>query len=420
MEQIKRTLKEAIDLDTMKVISIDDLIDSMNAGTEKYDYIRHEATGRSQANNPRYVCAKCGHSVYAPLEPSKKLPYWQHFKGAPTDCIWWTGNNHTIDEVSARQFQGAQESPLHLKIKTHVAECLNLDENASEIKIEEYIFDENKDKRKPDVQAVWQEKRIVFEIQLATTQIPIILARESFYKEQGIPLIWFVWNFEECELIDMNQSIRDIYRRHYNNLFSIDTETMALSIENNKLMFRVFANGYDGWHNRIFSLDDIDFCKVGSPQGFWVPISVGQKLRQEWIEATDEEGTCRHARENVFNSLNNECQLNADYYDDFMNRDIHTLINMILSLECGRPIGTHQKNIVEFANTFLAGAERHRYVQIFKLFAKWFKHDDLLNRKSVQKKIELAMQEEQITKGSIPSKIIRFLFDDWIEYHSKK
>ncbi len=420
MEQVKRTLKEAIDLDTMKVITIDDLINSMDSGTEEYDYIRHEATGRAQANKHRYVCSKCGYPVYAPLEPSKKLPYWQHYKGAPTDCIWWTGNNQSIDEVSAKQFQGAQESPLHHKIKTHVAESLSKDNSVSEIKVEQYIIDDNKDKRKPDVQANWKGQRVVFEIQLATTQIPIILAREAFYKEQGIPLIWLVWNFEECELIDMNQSIRDIYRRHHNNLFSIDEETMALSAENERLMFRVYAHGYDGWENLILSLEDLNFSKAGSPQGFYLPTSLGQKLRQEWIDGTDLDGTKHEVRERIFNLLNRECHLNADYHYDFMDRDIHTLINMIISLECGQPIGTHQKNLVEFANTFLAGSERHRYVHIFKLFAGWFNREDLVQRQSVQKKIKVAMQEKQIGKGSVPSKIIRFLFNDWIESYAEK
>ena len=44
MGNVQRTLKEAIDLDTMKVITSDNLMALCDDEMDKYDKIRHEST----------------------------------------------------------------------------------------------------------------------------------------------------------------------------------------------------------------------------------------------------------------------------------------------------------------------------------------------------------------------------------------
>ena len=174
----QRTLKEAIDLDIMSKITSDDLL---AGGMDYYQKIRHNATGRHLENNYQYACAKCGHGVYVTLR--NKKPLWQHFRGAPQDCPWWTGDPDTVTQVSANQFQGQQESPLHSKLKFLIKELLQNDSRIEKITIEKTIIGKN-GRRKPDVQASYQGKDLSFEVQLATTQIPIILSREKFYQNE--------------------------------------------------------------------------------------------------------------------------------------------------------------------------------------------------------------------------------------------
>lgn len=412
MGSVQRTIKEAIDLDTMKVITSDNLMALCDDKMDKYDKVRHEATSRHQQNNPRYVCAKCGHSVYAPLEPSRKLPYWQHFKGAPTDCEWWTGSSETIDSISAKQFQGAQESPLHIKLKHHVADVLKMDKAASEVKVEEYILEETKQKRKPDVQATWKERRLAFEIQLATTQIPIILAREDFYVRNDFALIWVVWDFIVSPLNQMNQAIRDVYRRHNNNLFSIDRETMELSNINRALTLRVFAHGYNGWNSKLLSLDDLIWQEKASPYGLSLPQTWGQDFRERWIKSTSSDGMRFETSRSLFNELDKELNLKVDYYD-FMGEAIPNLVNMVISLKLGYPIGSSQNNLLELANTFLSSKVRYQYADIFIYFAKRFNRNEIFERASIQKKIKVAKSEPQTSKGAMASKVLHALFDDW-------
>ena len=173
-----RTLKDAIDLDTMSKITSDDLLAK---GMDYYHQIRHIATERRLVNDHRYVCAKCGNGVYVTLR--NKQPLWQHFRGAPYDCPWWTGNPDTIAKVSANQFQGQQESPLHSKLKYLIEELLKNDSRIKNIHVEKTIIGEN-GRRKPDVQASFHNRDLAFEVQLSTTQIPIILSREKFYQDE--------------------------------------------------------------------------------------------------------------------------------------------------------------------------------------------------------------------------------------------
>src|SRR6266545_3454092 len=109
----RRTIKRVVDLSSMHSITSDSLI-AMNG--DDYQVLRRAATRARLDRKARYVCAKCGHAVYAPREARTGQPYWKHHPGASQSCPWWTGTPVSVDTISAQQFDGAQESPLHVKI----------------------------------------------------------------------------------------------------------------------------------------------------------------------------------------------------------------------------------------------------------------------------------------------------------------
>lgn len=111
---LRRTLKRVVDLAAMHSITSDALI---AMSKDDYQVLRRAATRARLDRKARFVCAKCGHAVYAPREGRTGQPYWKHHPGAPQLCPWWTGTPASVDIVSAQQFDGAQESPLHAKIK---------------------------------------------------------------------------------------------------------------------------------------------------------------------------------------------------------------------------------------------------------------------------------------------------------------
>lgn len=98
-KQFMRTLKRAIDLETMLTLSSDAL---MGMSKDEYQVVRRLATRARLDRRPRYVCGLCGHAVYAPREGRTGQPYWKHHPGAPEDFLWWTGTPSGVDVVSAR------------------------------------------------------------------------------------------------------------------------------------------------------------------------------------------------------------------------------------------------------------------------------------------------------------------------------
>lgn len=399
-----RTLREAIDHDTMQKITSDDLLDG---GMDYYQKIRHNATDRHLEHDYRYSCAKCGHWVYVTLR--NKKPLWQHYKGAPQDCPWWTGDPDTVAQVSAKQFQGQQESPLHHRLKYLIEELLKPDSNAKNVMVEKTIANEQGERRKPDAQATYKDKDVAFEIQLATTQIPIILSREKFYRKQSRHLIWLTWQFEEKPLEEIPQSLIDVYYRHNKNIFSLDDEAIALSKEQKTLIMKVHAYGYNGWKQSLVSLEDLIWSDKRLPYVLSLPQTYSADFRQRWLEKVTSEGMKWSDQERLIGELAVKCSVFAD---SEMIENLTRLFNCMLSLECGKPIGTREANLFSYSNTFLSAKARHKYAVLFEQTAKKFGCNDILKKDTVHKKLAEAKTAQQV-KGSLEAKVIKLAFEDW-------
>ncbi len=402
-----RTLKTVIDVDTMKTISAENL---MAASPTEYNFIRRAATRSWQRGDPRFVCVRCGHPVYAPL--LFKRPYWKHFAGAPSNCRWWTGRTQSPEAVSARQFLGNQESALHLRIKNIIAELLGLDPETDDIVVDRFIVADG-GRRRPDVRARYGGKGVAFEIQLATTQLPIILAREEFYERHGVHLIWVTWNFEPGNFEDIPQSIKDIYTGHNENIFSLDIETINQSRREATLVIRAHHLGSQGWISRLVTLDQLTWPIEALPYAIAPVEDWSEKFKKKWIS--------NHAAGRM--TWQTECEFLATLINclqlpctpsDLQSCDLTSLINCLLSLETGHPIGSAQSNILEVLNTFLYAKRRHQYAKILQFAAQRTGHSNLLSAKSVVDKLEVALAAKQVERSTYAARIVRALFPNWL------
>lgn len=408
MQQRKRTLKRAIDLESLETISSDQLLAYER---DEYQRIRRIATKSHKDGKPRYTCEKCGHGVYAPLDQNRK-PLWQHFKNAPTNCPWGSNKNKTIDEVSAKQFQGRQESPLHKKIKEAVAEILEFDPCCEDIRIEETVFGEE-GRRKPDVYCTYKGDKFAFEVQLAFTQIPIIMAREEFYKNEGINLVWLTWNFEEKPLDQINQSFIDIYYSHSQNIFSLNDDIIARSKTEKSLHFLVHALRVGVWERKTVNLGQLQYNEHNLPYFFKREPTWEEKIKERWI-ATFEQKQEWALRRKILEEVITRQMYQADVYK-LEEEDFPELIDALCSFEAGYPTNSNQSNLTELANTFLSSKRRHRYAKVFAYCARKTRHKEVLEKTSVMKKLSEAIQAEQISRGQTQALLIRKLFPNWVD-----
>lgn len=410
--RLQRTLKRAVRLQDMTVISSDDLL---RIDADGYQGIRRAATRARNEGQPAFVCDNCGFAVYAPREPKTRLPFWRHHKGAPRSCPWWTGEPGSTDDVSASQFQGVQESPLHLRVKHLVAELLAADPRTEpgSVVVDEYVV-HGETRRRPDVRAIYDGRPIAIEIQLATTQIPIIVAREDFYQREGRHLIWLTWNFVPVERAHLLTAFEDIFYSHNKDLFSLDDEVVSESRERGAFLVRAFWE-HGGWNSKITTLPDLEWPPSGLPYAVAPPLPWHRAFRARWLAATTVHGTPWAARKELYGELAEK--LGDDSIDASMleEADFGALLNAMLSFVEGKPVGSAQRNLTELINTFLASERRFRFARIMRKVITVTGVSDILDKPSVAAKFSRAMEDAQDGPGSLSGRVVLLLFAELFE-----
>lgn len=409
----QRTLKRAVRLSDMTVVTSDDLL-RMDA--DSYHEIRRETTRARNDGQVAFVCDECGFPVYAPRQPITKQPMWRHHKGAPEQCPWWSGDPRSVDMVSASQFQGAQESPLHVKLKNTVAELLAADPltEPGSVVVDQYISHGDA-KRKPDVRATYDGKPLAFEIQLATTQIPIIVAREDFYQSEGRHLIWLTWNFQPVERSCLRTAFEDIFYSHNKNMFSLDDEAIALSRATSRFLLRAFWNHGEDWKSKILPLSALEWPSIGLPFAVSpppAPPTWALDFRSRWLAATTQIETPWPARKSLFEEMADHLNLEVEGAHELDQADYASLLNAILSFVTNQPVGSAQQNLYEVINSFLVSKRRMRFARVMRKVITVTQGSAFFERRSVADKFEVAEGHEQDDPDSMTGRIVVALFPE--------
>lgn len=407
---VRRTIKHAVDLDRMTTITSDDLL---TMHPDAYQEIRRSGARARKKGLARFVCGACGEPVYAPLEPHTRLPYWQHHLGARPTCPWWSGAGSNVETVSARQFDGAQESPLHARIKTTLGALLALDPHVARgsVVIDEYLVTE-RGRRRPDVRAIYQGQPLAVEVQLASTQIPIIVGREDFYETEAYRLLWVTWRFEPVAPSELQASFNDIFYSHDKTIFSVDEDTIGLSRDRREVMVRAFWQQGDGWTSSLYALSQLSWLPSGRAFAPPPPLPWHEDFKARWRAATGADGTRWSQRLDLLAELASHVDL-----EDKTGRaleDVHfdELINCMLSLVHGSPVGSRRRHLAEMLGTFLQPQRHHRYARLIRRFVTLTGRGDLMRANGIQRTFEMALRSPQEDPASETGRIVLALFPD--------
>jgi hypothetical protein len=82
--------------------------------------------------------------------------------------------------------------------------------------------------RKPDVRARLGELSIAFEVQLSTTHLNVVVARQDFYLREGGLLVWVFANFDADA---RRLTFDDIFYNNNQNAFLVNERTVVISLE---------------------------------------------------------------------------------------------------------------------------------------------------------------------------------------------
>ena len=214
----------------------------------------------------RFICPECKQPVKISGHKLSRgrVCYFAHFKDSD-DCSYKTGTNRTKEEIERLKYSLVQESERHKRLKSVIASALQGEKSRAmgveNVECEKRI---NSDIpylkwRRPDVYAEYNGRKYVFELQLSTTFVSVIVDRDIFYRLNDYNIIW-IFNFEDNEeYVNLyNLMCKDIYYANKRNVFIFDADAEEKSIERGELILKCRWLDENGiWsQDQYVSLDD--------------------------------------------------------------------------------------------------------------------------------------------------------------------
>lgn len=267
--ELNLSIIDLLNLDTDKT---ELAINLLSQSEESIFKIRRKVEERVQVEKPLYACNSCGQPVvvrsHRLQNNSKHTFYFKHLHSSG-DCPIKTDSTHTKDEIRCMQYNGAKESLAHIELKNYLAKQLKRDNRFTNIEVEEVIKGTggwSRKWKKPDISALFNERRVVFEIQLSTTFLDVIVSRELFYLNEGISIFWI---FDNLKPQSSRATEKDVFFNNKSNALSINAHSRELSARDGRLVFighfkkpcfDLKSNTFEEiWDEKPVGFDDIKF-----------------------------------------------------------------------------------------------------------------------------------------------------------------
>ncbi|WP_412464089.1 DUF6035 family protein [Flavobacterium mekongense] len=231
----RRTIQEVLNKENGKTIDADIFFNqSKNEIWKRRIELQEVIKG---VREPIFVCYYCSQNIKinGGIGLGKKVLHFAHQKDKGY-CILKTDTELTKEEINRAKYNGAKESPLHFETKNLIKQFIELNNDFSNIKVEKVVKSNTNylEWKKPDISATYKKVEVVFEIQLSTTFLSVIVDREHFYKENQTYILWVFKNFEVDEF-KQRFTEKDVFYSNNRNAFVLDDEAIKLSNENNDL-----------------------------------------------------------------------------------------------------------------------------------------------------------------------------------------
>jgi competence CoiA-like predicted nuclease len=251
MKAYDRSIKIAVDKLTGELLNADEVFKNRPEG---FEYRKEFARDKLDPH-----CLECDQRLIISTSLYDRI----HFRHEPNsgDCLLKN------PEISPGEIQlicdvlKAKESPRHKFLKNKIGNSLKEVEgiDSKSISIDSNFIVRGPEKRRPDVYCRYEEKEVVFEIQLSDLSLRYILSRYDFYKEHGIYLIWILDNFN---IHGQSQMERDLkYLSDHQNFFKLDEENdqFKLICDYKVPYLTSELDVHSKWQSNSVSLGDLTF-----------------------------------------------------------------------------------------------------------------------------------------------------------------
>ncbi len=270
----KRTINEVLDCETGEPIDANEFF--LKPFDELINFRSELQRAIKNYREPLFTCYYCRQKIRIrggtgfSSTRKKESFHFAHLKDSD-ECPIKTNNTLSKAEVDRIKYNGAKESNLHRKLKENIAEGLRRNAESrgevSNVEVERTISDKiSKDWKKPDINALFFDKRIAIEIQLSTTWLDVITERQHFYSENGIFIFWVFPQFEaEDDIRKLTYS--DVVYTNNQNAYIFDSDCYNQSVMQGNLVLKCFYKRYtreeitiyEHWEETYITLSDLTF-----------------------------------------------------------------------------------------------------------------------------------------------------------------
>ena len=340
-----RTIELVLDVDNSQIIESDEFFNQ-----PEYNIIKARSVLELsyRSGKSKFKCAICKQDVKIVgrriFERNKTIYFFAHLPNSD-DCPIKTDNKLSLLEILAKKYRGINEGPLHKRLKSFIEDRLN--DSTSKKKGISNVVTEKTFKggeitenqwRRPDVHATFKNIKLVFELQLSTTFLSVVVARDIFYNLNETYILWVFgsFNIEDQKLME-----KDLYYAHKRNVFVLDQNAQTLSREKKELVLNCYwqlPNIVNNtveieWHHKMVTIDELTFdgdnfevYYYNSDKDFYNSFTKEeQKILDEWENA-------KKVRWNlIYNNLDKKSKLQSS--DRLMNIGIMGKLGLLLNNE---------------------------------------------------------------------------------------
>ena len=377
----ERRYDEVLDRDTGWPVSLADFLGNASYGAiidEKRVALENDLIeGRE-----RFVCPDCDQAMVLRSVPTHDKTEDRFYFRHRLDNGECSGRKDLSPAaICARKFAHAKEGAQHKVLKRLIEDSLAADPRFSNTQTETRWKDVDGVRwRQPDVQSVWQEQRVAFEVQLSTTFLHVIVERMSFYRRNAGVLLWL---FRDLDPSEFKLAEDDIFYSNNRNAFRVGLDTLERSRQEGRFVLHCVwhephldARGVleDRQSEALVGFDELtfDISPSGVPRAFYFDYAgeltaaheKRERDRQQAIAAQDQ--ALREDLENAVLSFSKLNDGNAEWQAlrrRFKVRGFELpeklysdagpfyLLQAAYSAKHGRPVACGIKNLMGLANS---------------------------------------------------------------------
>jgi hypothetical protein len=417
---MQRKIQELLNLKSGNELNANDIFAQPE---DKIFELRRKLTECNKNNKDYLVCHLCHQPVYIAGNQNGEFFFkHRHERG---DCPIKTKGKYSQEEINRIKYNGVKESKRHKELKDYIYNSLIYDSRFSSVRQEKTIKSTGiqKEWKRPDVSSIYCDKGLVFEIQLSTTYLNVIVDRESFYRNESIFILWVFNQFKIHRFTE-----KDIYYANKCNAFVIDDKTKAESEQRGELIFRCYYKiPYisDGqiqykWNDQLVTFDDLYFDYETFKVYYFDLDQEEEKIRKEllvkdfeqyWLTRTDCDWKKRSLLDREFckKFSNNEIYLHG------FNEPLEHILNALYSVKFRKMIGYKFKSFISLAHNILEYRKQFTRVFLWGLAVYKLKEEILNSDKTDKFRQKINRYKDGIKRTSKKQVIISIASVEWVE-----